>query len=89
MSRFHRRFVATVFALFVAGGIGFGASEAFGSNPSSGDYCTEEYGDLGCCPPFTGYTCWEECVDLGYHDGFCIRIEEPQEDCRLCCTCLF
>lgn len=91
MSRLITRCLTGLFVLFVVTGIGFGASQAFGSTRLTDDYCGKYSGDLGCCPPYTGYTCSEACRDFGYEGGLCIRIDndDPESSCGLCCTCLY
>ena len=90
MWQFLQRSLTTVFILLIVGGITFGASQAFGANQLSSDWCGKYEGDLGCCPPITGYTCWEECTDLGYQGGDCLRMDRPDKNgCTECCSCLW
>lgn len=90
MSRLVQRCLTALLVLFVVGGIAFGASQAFGSPRVSDDYCGAYEEDLGCCPPMTGYTCWEECTDLGYQDGNCLSLGRADKNgCTHCCSCVW
>lgn len=80
MSRLIARCLAGIFVLFVVSGIWFGASQAFGSTRLTDDYCGAYEGDLGCCPPYTGYTCFESCWDLGYSGGACMLFDPMDDD---------
>ncbi len=90
MSRLARRCLTALFVLFVVGGIGFGASEAFGSARVS-VYCGELEEDLGCCPPISDGYCYWTCWQLGYAlGGYCLRWDPVNRyDCQdECCTCI-
>ncbi|WP_419167051.1 hypothetical protein [Candidatus Palauibacter sp.] len=91
MSRLVQRCLTALLVLFVVGGIGFGASQAFGSTRVSGDYCGAYDEDLGCCPSYINTTCWEECTDLGYYfGGGCLNMgAKDKNGCQHCCSCLW
>ncbi|WP_419167047.1 hypothetical protein [Candidatus Palauibacter sp.] len=80
MSRRIQRCLIVLFVLFVVVGIGFGASQASGSVRLTDDYCGAYESDLGCCPPHTGYSCFESCVDLGYWGGACMPFDPIDDD---------
>ena len=87
MSRLVRRCLTALFVLFVVGGIGFGASQAFGSARLT-YYCGDNPEDLGCCPPYDQVSCVESCWDLGYYFGGACLSTDVGDPCDHCCTCI-
>ena len=83
MTRLFRHLTTGAFALFVLGGLTFGASQTFGSSmdPPCGFYAEE----MGTCPPFDNASCDQECEANNYlFGGFCI----PHPEGGKCCVCL-
>lgn len=70
------RIAAVSFALFVLGGLTFGAMQALSPSPTLD--CTGPT-QVGSCPPLDNGTCWTECIEEDYLGGMCSHG---------CCTCL-
>lgn len=73
MSRTLKVAVSAVYALLMAAGLTFGASQVLASG-SAVSNC------IGTCPPFNNDTCKEECQNQGFGSGQCLM----GTDC--CCT---
>lgn len=82
MSRLITRISLLMVGLFLAGGLAFGATQAFGSGLASS--CGDDLGELGLCPPFNNASCDAECVEENFFGGMCSPYGGP----GLCCICL-
>ena len=71
------RISVVLIGLFVAAGLAFGATQAFGSGMAM--TCGDDPGEIGTCPPFTQSTCNEACEDM--FDG------NPGACLAGCCVC--
>jgi len=77
MYRVLSRIGLAVAALFVLGGLSFGASQAFGNGMVTS--CTQPE-ELGTCPPFTTSSCDLACRNAGFPlGGACLAG---------CCSCI-
>ena len=79
MSRVLDRIAMASFALLIAVGLAFGASEAFAS---ARPVCGDDLGEIGTCPPFTNESCDQTCQQPphNFFGGECIF------DCCVCLT---
>ena len=77
MYRVLSRIGLAVAALFVLGGLSFGASQAFGNGMVTS--CGDDFGEIGTCPPLTMTTCPQACLNLQFFGGACLQG---------CCVCL-
>lgn len=87
MPRLIQRGLTALFVLFVVGGIGFGASQAFGSTRVT-TYCGEQPEDMGCCPPFNEISCNQVCLLLVFPLGGACISTDGGDPCDHCCTCI-
>lgn len=83
MSGLLSRLSILLFGLFVVGGLVFGIQEL--SADRLNDFCGDDLGELGTCPPFTEESCEDECFEqFGSPDAGCLRTNVDGD----CCTCL-
>jgi hypothetical protein len=78
MSRTWKFVANTALALFVAGGLMFGANQL-----RAGDAMMCLDGSPGLCPPFDTGSCGQWCATNGHTDGAC----EPAPGGIICCNC--
>lgn len=82
MSRLFTRLSTGLFALFVAGGLTFGATQALGATATH--TCGDDPGELGLCPPFSDPSCNFACFQQFGTFGGCGATEEPGVICCIC-----
>lgn len=80
MKRLVRWISASVYAIFVAFALSFGATQVFATTTASecpGQPYPPEF--LGTCPPYDDFECNKECTWYGFQGGACLGT---------CCTCM-
>ena len=82
MSKLFTRLAMLLVGLFIAGGLAFGATQAFASSSSS--TCGDDLGEIGLCPPFIQASCNAECALRFGIGGACLTTETN----LICCTCI-
>lgn len=83
MSKWLSRISTLLIGLFVAGGLTFGATQAFGSSEMM--VCGDDVGEIGTCPPFSNESCEVECLEREFFGGACIATETQGV---ICCACI-